>query len=382
MKRRQFLAHTSALAVGASSVAMFSHASAQNKDDAVVVGCTAALSGPLGSLGMGMKAGVDAAFSQINAQGGVNGRTVRFDVLDDAYVPARSVENVRKLLGDSNVIALMGCLGTPSNAAITPVVEEAGITHLAPLTGAASLRRSDFRHLFHVRASYTDEIQRLVGSLVSMGIKDLAVVHLDNPYGREVLEDAVKAMTQVGIKAVATMALATDGANMESVLAAIKQAKPSAVLLGTAGAATTALVAGLRKQSTMLPIAGVSASLTQDGIRQLGGLVQGVGLTTVFPDPWQAKHKLVRDYQAAMTAMGARTFDSGSLEGYVNARIMVEALTRAGKGAGREKVRQGVASIRNLDLGGFSVDYSPAAGRVGSKYVGLGILGADGRLKV
>ena len=348
----------------------------------MVVGCTAALSGPLGSLGMGMKAGVDAAFSQINAQGGVNGRTVRFDVLDDAYVPARSVENVRKLLGDSNVVALMGCLGTPNNAAITPVVEEAGITHLAPLTGAASLRRSDFRHLFHVRASYTDEIQRLVGSLVSMGIKDLAVVHLDNPYGREVLEDAVKAMTQVGIKAVATVALATDGANMESVLAAIKQAKPSAVLLGTAGAATTALVAGLRKQSTMLPIAGVSASLTQDGIRQLGGLVQGVGLTTVFPDPWQAKHKLVRDYQAAMTAMGAKTFDSGSLEGYVNARIMVEALTRAGKGAGREKVRQGVASIRNLDLGGFSVDYSPAAGRVGSKYVGLGILGADGRLKV
>ncbi|MCD6664660.1 MAG: ABC transporter substrate-binding protein, partial [Hydrogenophaga sp.] len=185
---------------------------------------------------MGMKAGVDAAFSQINAQGGVNGRTVRFDVLDDAYVPARSVENVRKLLGDSNVVALMGCLGTPNNAAITPVVEEAGITHLAPLTGAASLRRSDFRHLFHVRASYTDEIQRLVGSLVSMGIKDLAVVHLDNPYGREVLEDAVKAMTQVGIKAVATVALATDGANMESVLAAIKQAKPSAVLLGTAGA--------------------------------------------------------------------------------------------------------------------------------------------------
>ena len=129
------------------------------------------------------------------------------------------------------------------------------------------------------------------------------------------------------------LSVPTTPEELYDVLAAIKQAKPSAVLLGTAGAATTALVAGLRKQSTMLPIAGVSASLTQEGIRQLGGLVQGVGLTTVFPDPWQAKHKLVRDYQAAMTAMGARTFDSGSLEGYVNARIMVEALTRAGKGA-------------------------------------------------
>ena len=383
MNRRHFLSSQSAIACSVLFSSRISHASAKNTDDsdAIHMGCTAAMTGPLGSFGQNMKLGVDAALLQINTKGGVNGRALKYSVLDDAYLPARSVENVKRLMADSNIVGLMGCLGTANNAAISPLLESDGMPHLAPLTGASSLRKSELQNVFHVRASYTDEMTRLVESLVAMGIRDLAMVVLDNPYGKEMAEDATRALAVTGIKALAVVSLATDGKNIDSVVATVLAAKPSAVLLGTAGAATTGLVAALKKSSPLLPIAGVSPTFTQDGIHQLGSKAQGIAITTVFPDAYQSKHLIIRDYQSAMRAADQHSFNSGSLEGYVNARVMAEALTRAGRGLTRTKLRQALASIRNLDLGGFSVDYGSANARVGSKYVTLGVLSGDGRLK-
>lgn len=383
MNRRHFLASQAAVATSAFFSSHISHASAQKESDAdaIHIGCTAAMTGPLGGFGQNMKLGVDAALLQINTKGGVNGRQLKYLMLDDAYVPARSVENVKKLMSDSSIVGLLGCLGTANNAAISPLIEADGTPHLGPLTGASSLRKADLQNVFHVRASYTDEMNRLVQSLVAMGIRDLAMVVLDNPYGKEMAEDATRALAVSGIKAVAIASLATDGKNIDAVVATVLAAKPSAVLLGTAGAATTGLVAALQKSSAMLPIAGVSPAFTQDGIKQLGAKAQGIAITTVFPDAYQSKHLVIRDYQSAMRAIDQQTFSSGSLEGYINARIMAEGLSRAGRGVSRAKLRQALASIRGLDLGGFTVDYSAANARVGSKYVSLGVMSADGKLK-
>lgn len=379
MKRRHFLP---ALAATSLLPSYISHASAQIADSgAIHIGCTAAMTGPLGGFGRNMKLGVDAALKQINAKGGVNGRPLRITVLDDAYSPARSVDNTKALLEDTSIVALMGCLGTANNAAINPLIEASGTPHLGPLTGASSLRKAGLRNVFHVRASYTDEMNRLVQNLVSMGIRDLAVVYLDNPYGKEVAQDAQRALTAAGIKAVASVALGADGKNMDSVISTVMAAKPSAVLLGTAGAATTGLVAGLKQASPLLPIAGVSPSFTQEGIAQLGARAQGIAITMVFPDANQTKHLLVRDYQAAMRASGQDTFSGGSLEAFVNTRIMAEAINRAGRAVSRDKLRQALGSIRNLDLGGFTVDYASSPLHVGSTYVNLGLLTADGRLR-
>lgn len=379
MKRRSLLRSLPAVAAASVSSLPFLHASAQNSSDALVLGCTAAMTGPLGGFGRNMKQGVDAAVTQINAKGGVLGRPLKFVVLDDAYQPPRSVENVKKLMDDPNVVALLGCLGTANNAAISPLIEAAGTPHLGPLTGASSLRKSELRNVFHVRASYTDEMQRLVRNLVSMGIRDLAMVHLDNPYGKEIAEDASQALTTAGIKALAMVPVAVDGKNLETTLRTTLAAKPSAVLLGTSGSVTTGVIAGLKAASPLIPIAGISATLTQEGVAQLGPKVQGFAMTMVYPDANSAKHAIVRDYQAALRAMDAKDFSNGSLEGYINTRIMAEALTRAGRGAGRDKLRQALASLRSLDLGGFVVDYGSS--HVGSKYVELGIMSSEGKLK-
>jgi branched-chain amino acid transport system substrate-binding protein len=382
MLRRNFLQSIPSILTVSSSVGLISHARAQHtrSSDAIVFASTAALTGPLGSLGLNMQRGVEMAFAQANAKGGVHGRKLAFEVMDDAYTPARSVENIKKILGDADVLGLIACLGTPTNAAITPLIEQTTIAHLAPLTGASSLRTNNTQNLFHVRASYTDETRRLVENLVSMGIKDLAMVYLDNPYGKEVLADATKALTAVGIKTVAQAALNTDGKNIDAVVESILGAKPSAVLLGTAGAATLGVVAALRKASSNLPIASISPSFSQDIIDKLGVASKGIAITMVFPDPNRAKSQLVREYQAASKTAGIDTFNGGSLEGYVNGRLMTEAVVRAGRGANREKIRNAIAGIRNFDLGGFAIDYSNKP-YVASKYVDLGVFSSDGKLR-
>lgn len=377
MKRRQFIAAGTALGLGSVFHAPISHAIANN---AWLIGSTAAMTGPLGGFGVENQKGVKAALEQINSKGGVHDRPIHMEVLDDAYVPTRSVENIKVLAANPQVIGLMACLGTANNAAITPLIESAGLVHLAPLTGASSLRKNGLRHVFHIRASYSDEIQRLVQNVASMGIKNLAVVYTDNPYGKEVSEETMTLLKAAGVSVLGSSALAVDGKNLDAVVAQIVGMNPSAVVLGTAGGSTTGLVAALRKASPSMPIAGISPTFTQEGIAKLGSSARGVAITMVFPEPNRSKHQLVREYQAAMRATGLERFTTGSLEGYIDMRVMAEALQRAGKGADREKLRQAIAGIRNFDLGGFQIDYSNTTARVASKFVDLGIMSGDGRV--
>jgi branched-chain amino acid transport system substrate-binding protein len=382
MLRRHFLKMVpTAVAAGSSSVFMAQSFAQNARDaDAYQFANTCALTGPLGSYGQAHKLGVEAAFLQINARGGVHGRKLQFSAFDDAYVPTRSTENIKKILADSDVLGLVGCLGTPNNTAIAPLIEATTMAHVGPFTGATSLRRPEHRNIFHVRASYTNEMRRLVQNLVGMGIKDLAMVYTDNGYGKEVLADAVRVLGEVGIKTVAQVALAIDGKNTETAVASLLAAKPSAVLLGTAGPTSTAVVAAMRRASPGIPIACISPSLAQDGIKQLGEAAKGIAVTLVFPNPEQTKSALIREYQAAMRASGSELFTGMTIDGYVSGRLMAEGLLRSGKAASREKIRTALGTIRNYDLGGFVIDYGNKPYE-GSKFIELGILSDAGKLR-
>lgn len=174
------------------------------------------------------------------------------------------------------------------------------------------------------------------------------------------------------------MALATDGKNIDDVVARTMASKPAAVFLGTAGAASAGVVMALKKASPLLPIAGLSATFTSEGIAQLGKLASGIAVGMVIPDATRGRLQVVRDYQAAMQAMGKNDFGSGSLEGYINTRVLAEGLQRAGRDVSRVKLRSALTELRNLDLGGFSVNYA-AAPFVGSKFVEMGVLNETGR---
>ena len=382
MQRRQFVLQAGRAAALAAAPAFVLPARAQDAPGvsakALSIGCSAAMSGPLLGFGTDIQLGAGAAFAQANARGGVHGRTLQLQMVDDAYDPERTLANVKQIIGQGSALALLSCVGTPNNAAIVPLVEEAGIPYVAPITGASSLRKST-RNVFHVRASYTDEVQRLIQRRAGMGLKGIGVVYLDNGYGREMLEDATRALAALNMKPAVQVAVATDGKNLPQVLQAVAAARPSAVLLATAGTVSVGLVRGIKKESPGVLMAGLSVTLPSASLGQLGEDGSGLALSMIVPDPNRAKLQLVRDYQSAMRAQGKSEFSQGSLEAYVNARVLIEGLDRAGKDVTQPKLRAALAGIRNLDLGGFVVDYSGQAPYVGSRFIDLGVLGSTGR---
>ncbi len=381
MRRRQFITIAPRLAAGLAAPALVRNAFAQDagiSSKSLTIGCSASLTGPLAGFGRDIKQGAEAALAQINARGGIHGRMVQLQILDDGYVPQRTTENVQQMISQGSAFALMSCVGTPNNAGILPMVEDAGIPYVAPFTGASSLRKGA-RNVFHVRASYTDEVRRLVQRLAGMGLKDIGVVYLDNAYGREMLEDSTRFLAEQGLKPLVQVALATDGKNLSDVLAKVGQARPAAVLLATAGAVSVELVRGLKTNNPGVLMAGLSVTLTSEGLKQLGDAGSGLALTMVMPDPTRAKTALVRDYQAAMRARGIQEFNLGTLESYTNTRVLAEGLERAGADPTRSKLRTALAGIRNLDLGGLVIDYSGQAPYVGSRFVDMGVLNGAGR---
>ena len=381
MQRRQFVSLASGAMALAATPLLVRNAQAQEAGltlKSISIGCSADVSGPLAAFGEDIRQGAGAALAQINGRGGIHGRTLQLNIMDDMYDPARTVENVKQMLTQGNTFALLSCVGTANNKAILPLTEEVGMVHVGPVTGASSLRKGA-RSVFHVRASYTAEVHRLMHRLLEMNLKNIGVVYLDNPYGREMLDDAIHVLDKNDISLKVQAALATDSSNLPAVLAQVTAARPAAVLLATAGSASVGLVRGLKKNLPGILMTGISSTLMGDAPKQLGEAASGIALSLIVPNPFNTRTGVVRDYQAAMRAVGQPDFSPGSLDAYINMRVLAEGLERAGPAVTQDKLRSALAGIRKWNLGDFMVDYNGQPPHVGSRFIDLGVLGSTGR---
>ena len=385
MSRREFLlrATQAAAATGLPAWALAANAA----DDgltakSLTLGCSIALTGPLGQAGIEQVAGMKAAFAEVNQAGGVQGREIRLEVKDDGYVASRTLKNVTEMVEAQSVFALISPLGTANTASILPLVESRGIPTVGPVTGATSLRAPENRHVFFLRPSYREETQRLVKQVVDMGLKRIAVVYLDNPFGKEVLGDMSKALGDAKVERGGEFALAVDGKNGAELADKVAAERPGAVLLATTGTANTAFVQAFRAKAQGVPLAGLSVTVIASEMPKLAASSRGLALVQVFPDATSQKSVAVRKFQATMKATGGEAAYLGSssaLEGWLNAQIMIEGLKNAGKDPTRERLRAGLAGIHALSFGDFNVGFGSKAPYIGSDAIYLAVYAENGR---
>jgi branched-chain amino acid transport system substrate-binding protein len=203
MTRRLFLRQS---ATGAAALALPAFAFGQGR--AIVLGQSAALSGPAMQLGEQFKKGALLYFDRVNAKGGVNGRAIELKSLDDGYEPERCKANTEKLIKDE-VFALFGYIGTPTSLAALPVATAAKVPFVAPFTGAQALRDPFNRYAFHVRASYFDETAEIVEQVTSIGMKRVAVFHQNDSYGKAGLDGVTRALKALKLEPAARYSPAT-----------------------------------------------------------------------------------------------------------------------------------------------------------------------------
>ncbi len=343
----------------------------------IYLGQSVALTGSQGELGRAMRRGAKVCFDAVNTSGGVNGRGIKRLEPDDGYDVKRSVENITGFLGDPHVFGLFNFMDTPMIEAALPFIRNTDMPFFVPFSGAASARPADMRNVLNVRASYAEEVERLVQHLATIGLKRVALVHQNSSFGREVLQAAQGAMRRHALQQVAVAAVQNDASDAGAAANAIAAAKPEAVLVGFAGKPTSSFVSGIRLLRKGLP--PYALSVAANTLAALGDNTVGIAVSQVVPLPTNVGIPVVRDFLKAWHADGNAPEPSHlALEGYINARGFVEALCRCGTNPTRKTFLDAAWSIKRYDLGGFEPNFEPPGGNA-SHFVKLTMIGRGRR---
>jgi len=378
LKRRHALQRLAAGAAGAA--ASLSLPALSQNDRSIVLGQSAALSGPAAQLGIQMNSGARIYFDRLNAEGGVNGRSVQLRALDDGYEPDRCRANTEALIQRDGAFALFGYVGTPTSLAALPLVNAANVPFFGAFTGAEALREPLSRWVFHVRASYYDETELIVRQLTSLGLKRIAVFRQNDSYGQAGLDGVLRALKARNLTPTAVGLVERNSVDVAAAVKAIVTEPPDAVVQISAYKSCAAFVRAARKAGYGGAFHNVSFVGTQALADELGKEALGVVVSQVMPFPFSTTTAISREYLDAVHRAGGGAMPNySSMEGYVCAKIFTEGLRRAA-GSSREALVAALEGMQRYDAGGYIVGFGPRNHR-GSNFVELSMLSGDGKVR-
>jgi ABC-type branched-subunit amino acid transport system substrate-binding protein len=349
-------------------------------ESTILIGQSAALSGPAQALGTEMKAGIEAYFNYINSRGGVNGRKLVLKSLDDGYEPDRAKANTQQLIEKEKVLALLGYVGTPTANASLPVFTQARVPFIGAFTGAQSLREPFNRYIFNVRASYFDETEAIVDHLSRQGINKIAVFYQNDAYGLAGLAGVERAMKKLGLSIAATATVERNTVDVKKAIDTLSKGNIQATIMISAYKSCAAFIREMKKAGSGSQYWNVSFVGSKALANELGEDGRGVQISQVVPFPWSSGAAVVNQYQKIISPDGKDIYNFSSLEGFLAAKVLVEGLKRAGKHITRESLIDGLEKMGKADLGGFNVTFSPT-NHNGSQYVDLTIISKNGAFK-
>ena len=373
------------LGLAAATVFWFpSHAFAQETgvtDKRVLFGQSAAFSGPAQELGIGMRLGIEAAFMEINAQGGVDGRELDLVSLDDAYEPEAAIANTRRLIEREKIFALIGAVGTPTSRSAVPVAAEAGVPYMAPFTGAAFLRDPKWTNVVNLRASYYQETEEIVDYLVNdLGIERIGVFYQDDSFGQAGYRGVRNALRRRDMTLVGTGVYPRNTTAVKTGLLNLRAAAPEAVIMVGAYEPVAAFVAWARRIAYEPVFATISFVGSNALIRELGPASTGIIVTQVVPDPLTHASPVATAYRRAIEAREPGAVPGFvSFEGYLAGHLAAAILARCAPVPDRACFLGSMANSVPIDLGGFELQFGD--GNQGSDAIFMTHVDSEGRYR-
>ena len=327
--------------------------------DRVVFGQSAAFTGPAQDLGTGMRLGIEAAFAEVNRDGGVAGRNLELVALDDAYEPEAAINNTAQLINDETVFALIGAVGTPTSRSAVPLVSATDVAYLAPFTGAAFLRDPQQANVVNLRASYNQETEEMVDRLVSeLGIERIAVMYQDDSFGQAGFSGTQAALQRRYMQPVSVGTYPRNTTAIKSGLLDIAIGNPQAVIVIGAYQPVAQTILWAKQIGIEAVFVTISFVGSNALANELGNLGQGVLTTQVVPFPTDESIEVVASYLAALASHDS-TATPGfvSLEGYLAGRLAIAGLHNCGRELTRECFAQRFNSAEEIDIDGFKLRF-------------------------
>jgi ABC-type branched-subunit amino acid transport system substrate-binding protein len=366
--------------IGTALFSLFAHAVCAEpgvSDSKLILGQTVALSGPTATVGQDIASGLNAAFNAINKKGGIHGRLIELKTLDDGFDPARAQANAGTLLGEGAFL-LAGSLGTPQSNEAIKVASEAKTPLLCPFSGAESLRANFNRQVFHLRASYKDEVFKMVDQLATLGMQRIAMFYQNDPFGKEGLSYLEEALKERNLKVHASASIERGSLDVAPAVKTLMAAQPQAVIMFTVTRPAAEFVKQMRAAGGFQQFFTISINANNELIENTGAAGRGVANTQIAPNPWDTAKPLVKEYQQAMRDSGKDSFSVNSLEAFLCGKVIAEGLRRSGRNLTRDRFIDALETFNRHDLGGHEISFTPSR-HIGSTYVDLTVIGANGK---
>ncbi len=349
----------------------------------LVVGQVVSLSQNGADIGQALHLGLQIYFDHINASGGIGGRPIKLVTRDDQYDPAQTVSQTRDLLQTEHPHILAGFRGTANALALinARVLENSGTPLVGVFSGAVEIRASSL--IYHTRTTFKEELKALARTSLDLGQTRVAVFYQDDAFGKSGLKAFEEAAITYGLDVLVKTPY--DRSAEQSVLAAaakINAAQPQAVFLISVADPTYAFIKVLRTGGYTSSIYSLSVASPERAVEVLGkDGARGVAFSQVFPYLYAQGSPLVNEYHLLLARYApgaARSYFA--LEGFVNAKIVVEALRRASPAPTSAHVNAALRNLGSFDLGKFIIQFSPE-NHQGSTFTDLTVLDRAGRLR-
>jgi ABC-type branched-subunit amino acid transport system substrate-binding protein len=379
--RRDFLSSALLAAGGLAASGLTLPLSAMAQTGDIVLGQSAPLSGSFAGQGTAYRDGALLFFNQINASGGINGRKIQLITLDDGYKAETAAENAKKLIEQENVLALFNFMFTNAIRGSMPVAVKAKVPYLSPYGGHPELFADKSGWVFTTRANFFDEAQYIVRHLHTVGITRVALVHYDSAAAKQLIEDLNKLLGEQNKKLMALGPMKLGSKDPAMAVKALADVDAQALIMGVSGDDAIAFVKAYQgaRKTAMPQVFTRSLVGSSQLVRDLGPAATGIAVTALTPNPFRQVVPVSREYTAALAKRDPNAKpDFIEFEGYVAAKVFVEAARRAGRNLTRDSLANAYRSLSNYDAGGIVFSFGPNNTH-GSKYVTLVMVGSNGR---
>lgn len=322
--------------------------------------------------------GAQLYIDSVNAKGGVGGEKIEVITLDDKFDTQLALANAKDLIENKGVLALFMTRGTPHTEGIIPLLDQHGVPLLGPSTGAMVLHQPLKKHVFNVRATYQREAERAVAHLAATGVTRMAIIHVDDSFGADGLEGTQKGLAAAKLNAVAVAKFDRSKPDFSQIAPSIAKLSPQAVMIIGSGTAVVDAIKSLREAGSGAQLVTLSNNASGGFIKLLGDNARGVIVSQVLPQ--SPNYALVQEAAGLAKAKEVLDVSPAMLEGFVSAKVLVEALRRAGPKPTRDKLQSALESISRFDLGGLSLSFS-AIDHTGLDFADLSIITASGKFR-
>jgi branched-chain amino acid transport system substrate-binding protein len=372
-RRRSALALACAAAAMLAWPALGQAAKRQAGEGVLRLGQSTALTGANGAVGRQFRDAALGWFNQANSEGGLAGLRIELTTLDDGGVVERATTNAKLLTSTHGVAGFFGFAGPGANREGMQVAQGEGVPFIAPVSGMDVLRQRENANVYLLRAGHRDEIRQIIRHTSSTGITRLGLLFEYESVGWEIRDSFAQAAEAATLAASPSASVSRGSADVSAAVPALVGGNPQAIILAANPSASAAFVRTARKAGfggTFYTVSTVGGQVLLD---QLGPLAVGISVAQVVPFPWGGGTPISREF-LAFCAANKIAPDFASMEGYMAARWLTEALKRARpREASPVVLSHALERMPPFNLGGFPLAFS-ADTRSASSFVELTVV--------